>query len=128
MMSDLTPEQLEIADLTERLKDALHDKVMADAKHLGEIEQLQAKVKELTTQNIANGKLVLDAEEESAELEAQVKGLKEVAQRRLEYIDKKNERIEELETLISIKDKLLDSHIQQIRTLEAALAKEQNKP
>ena len=46
-MSDLTPEQLEIADLTERLKDALHDKVMADAKHLGEIEQLQAQVKEL---------------------------------------------------------------------------------
>ena len=77
MMSDLTPEQLEIADLTERLKDALHDKVMADAKHLGEIEQLQAKVKELTTQNIANGKLVLDAEEESAELEAQVKELED---------------------------------------------------
>ena len=37
----ITQLQEQVLDITERLKDALHDKVMADAKHLGEIEQLQ---------------------------------------------------------------------------------------
>jgi len=32
--------QEEVLDITERLKDTLHDKVISDAKYLGEIEQL----------------------------------------------------------------------------------------
>jgi len=57
-----------------------------DAQELT-IGTLQDRIEELTTQNLANGKLVLDTEEELAEAEARIDELKECVSMALDYVD-----------------------------------------